>query len=676
MALGEFFSQFRSLIFGGEDVLRNRRNQLRLAIDLPVTIALDKKKILPAKVCDFGSHGLRLNLGEKVSRGRRLQVQVMPDSGLEGSPSLCCRVAWCKVSGDGFQAGCSYDDKPEILATSWVQMLLIERHQRGHDRRDRRIETTLPALLIDGNSLPHSVFVLDLSLGGARVYSAQPWTAQESPRLSFAIPGQPTSVDFAVQVVESRPLDGSGFSYRLRFLDTDSKRMALLRKMLMQLLEGVRKAGRTRPKDVIAPPPPTQAQPQTSHATGPAGKLGTAVREPKQSRSKKTGVSPYLTAPELPKTRATPAPEPPGQPIFEQAPPIESLPTARLEHPGKARMQSLLLPTDSRARQRGWLSASLEGWYPRGEMSGDFLPRPTTEFLRCLGPMLPGFLGLPGMLSWHIDSDMDRGFALGPGLLWTDRRTLTLWWTARRQLMQWIEQSIRTRERLERQTSSLAQKSYQLLSLLGCGGPAAIRQILVSAQAAVGISLHRGIKDPMMLHQIRLASLLKDIGEALLFVGSQPRAIRDRYLLHLNSLEHGQPELSELSSDWSGFFCPLDLQVHRLRVEALTVEMLPCHPWLADRLLARLGFPAEIRNTIRYHHEAWGGLGYPEGLQQNEIPWAARCLAVADGFASGMTLHNHPQKAFADVANLEGTLYDATLVTSLQAYLQSVGVLT
>lgn len=676
MALGEFFSQFRGLIFGGEDVLRNRRNQLRLAIDLPVTIALDKKRIVPAQVCDFGSHGLRLALAEKIGRGRKLQVQVMPDSGLEGSPSLCCRVAWCKASGDGFHAGCSYDDKPEILATSWVQMLLIERHQRGHDRRDRRIETTLPALLIDGNSLPHSVFVLDLSLGGARVYSAQPWAPQDGPRLSFAIPGQPTSVDFAVQVVESRPLDGSGFSYRLQFLDTDSKRIALLRRMLLQLLEGVRKAGRTRPKDVIAPPPLASAHSQAHPTHGPAGKLGTAVREPKQARTKKSGVSPYLTAPELPKARAAPSVEPPSQPIFEQTPPVESLPTAKLQHPGKVRMQSLLLPIEPRTRQRGWLSASLEGWYPRGEMGCDFLPRPTSEFVRCLGPMLPGFLGLPALLPWQIDTDLDRGFAVGPGLLWADRRTLTLWWTARRQLMQWIEQSIRTRERLERHTSSLAQKSFQLLSLLGCGGPAAVRQILVSAQAAVGISLHRGIKDPMMLHQIRLASLLKDVGEALLFIGSQPRGIRDRYLLHLNSLEHGQPELGELTSAWSGFSCPLELQVHRLRVEALTVETLPCHPWLADRLLARLGFPSEIRSTIRYHHEAWAGLGHPEGLQQNEIPWSARCLAVADAFASGMTLHNHPHKAFADVAQLEGSLYDPGLVASLQAYLQSVGVMS
>ncbi len=36
--------------------------------------------------------------------------------------------------------------------------------------------------------------------------------------------------------------------------------------------------------------------------------------------------------------------------------------------------------------------------------------------------------------------------------------------------------------------------------------------------------------------------------------------------------------------------------------------------------------------VARYHHEKWNGRGYPEGLKENEIPLAARIMAVADVF--------------------------------------------
>jgi HD-GYP domain-containing protein (c-di-GMP phosphodiesterase class II) len=34
--------------------------------------------------------------------------------------------------------------------------------------------------------------------------------------------------------------------------------------------------------------------------------------------------------------------------------------------------------------------------------------------------------------------------------------------------------------------------------------------------------------------------------------------------------------------------------------------------------------------VVRHHHERWNGTGYPDGLAGDEIPLAARFLAVAD----------------------------------------------
>lgn len=668
MALGEFFSHFQALLFGSEDVLRNRRHQPRLALDLPVTVEVQGAE-LPAQVRDFGPNGLRLQMMSRLPRGRKLQVRVLPDSGLEGASSLGVKVAWCKPADGEFHLGCSYDDKPETLATSWVQMLLAQRHQRAQDRRDRRVEATIPALILEADVTPQSVFVLDLGLGGARVYSAMPWSPQGQPRLSFGIPGQSSAVDFAVELVDgSRVQDGTGWTYRLRFLDSDSKRLALLRKMLLQLLEGVKKAGRTRPADVIPVPVP---RPQPS---GP-GKLAGAVRGPQTSkRSAPRGVSAYLKAPELPPPRPKVVEEPASPPQRQASPTlVESLPVQAVST--SARMQTGLLPLEPRQRRRGWLPAALDGWFPGGEMVSDFLPRPTSAFFRCLSPLLCGPAAWAPFAGWSINTELDRGFNVGPGCLWIDRRALTQWWIRRRALVEWVEQALRTRDRLERRSSNLRQRAFHLLSVLACGGPAAVRQMLVAGQVAVGIARHQGVDDPVLLNQLRLSALLKDVGEALLFLGSQSRPVRDRYVLHLNGLEHGEPEIAELTSDWSGFRCPSELHVSRLRADRVVLEMLPCHPYVGDYLLGRLGFPAEIRTAIRYHHEAWGGLGFPEGLAQDEIPWAARCLAVADGFATALTHLNSADRSFAAVAQLEGSFYDPSLVACLQLYLHEMGVL-
>ena len=46
------------------------------------------------------------------------------------------------------------------------------------------------------------------------------------------------------------------------------------------------------------------------------------------------------------------------------------------------------------------------------------------------------------------------------------------------------------------------------------------------------------------------------------------------------------------------------------------------------------GITEAVRQIVLYHHERWDGSGYPEGLQGEEIPLAARLAAVVDVYAS------------------------------------------
>ena len=54
---------------------------------------------------------------------------------------------------------------------------------------------------------------------------------------------------------------------------------------------------------------------------------------------------------------------------------------------------------------------------------------------------------------------------------------------------------------------------------------------------------------------------------------------------------------------------------------------------LAERdLRTSVGFLTQAKEIARWHHERWNGTGYPDGLAGNDIPLAARLMALADVF--------------------------------------------
>jgi HD-GYP domain-containing protein (c-di-GMP phosphodiesterase class II) len=66
------------------------------------------------------------------------------------------------------------------------------------------------------------------------------------------------------------------------------------------------------------------------------------------------------------------------------------------------------------------------------------------------------------------------------------------------------------------------------------------------------------------------------------------------------------------------------------------------------------------------HHERWDGKGYPRGLKGENIPFSARCLAIADAFdaltsnrpyRAGLTINS----ALAEIKNNLGTQFDPAM---------------
>jgi putative nucleotidyltransferase with HDIG domain len=74
-------------------------------------------------------------------------------------------------------------------------------------------------------------------------------------------------------------------------------------------------------------------------------------------------------------------------------------------------------------------------------------------------------------------------------------------------------------------------------------------------------------------------------------------------------------------------------------------EAMKQHPAIGAQIMSPIEQLKEMIPAIRWHHEAWGGGGYPDGLQGEEIPLAARIVAVADTF-DAITTNRPYQKAY------------------------------
>jgi putative two-component system response regulator len=101
-------------------------------------------------------------------------------------------------------------------------------------------------------------------------------------------------------------------------------------------------------------------------------------------------------------------------------------------------------------------------------------------------------------------------------------------------------------------------------------------------------------------------------------------ASRDRYFLQQAAILHDIGELT----------------MHREYISANRVLTpnerfdLQRHPVIGEQDVAKLGLPRGVQLIVRWHHEWWNGSGYPDGLESEQIPLAARILRAADTYAA------------------------------------------
>lgn len=119
-------------------------------------------------------------------------------------------------------------------------------------------------------------------------------------------------------------------------------------------------------------------------------------------------------------------------------------------------------------------------------------------------------------------------------------------------------------------------------------------------------------------HATRIVDIADALAQALYL------AAQDRAALRLAALAHDLGMLV-MRRDYVKRSGPLTLE------EQLDLAR---HPIIGEQEAARLGTPRAVQLIVRWHHEAWNGMGYPDMLCREQIPFSARILHVADAYAS------------------------------------------
>lgn len=115
-------------------------------------------------------------------------------------------------------------------------------------------------------------------------------------------------------------------------------------------------------------------------------------------------------------------------------------------------------------------------------------------------------------------------------------------------------------------------------------------------------------------HAVRIAEVAGELAAAFGFDETARQEIRQAAFLH----DVGERQLN----------------LHFLKLERpltfLERQELWRHPVVGEQFAVQNGYSAAVSLLIRWHHENWDGFGYPDGLQGEAIPLAARILRVAD----------------------------------------------
>lgn len=106
------------------------------------------------------------------------------------------------------------------------------------------------------------------------------------------------------------------------------------------------------------------------------------------------------------------------------------------------------------------------------------------------------------------------------------------------------------------------------------------------------------------------------------------------------------------------------------------VPLIRNHPIMGENILKPVGSLTRLCSIVRHHHEKFDGTGYPDGLKGEEIPLAARMIAVADSFDAMISGRRYmpnrkTEDALAELVRCSGKQFDPDCVEVFLGHLRN-----
>ncbi|MBI4777456.1 response regulator [Candidatus Desantisbacteria bacterium] len=148
--------------------------------------------------------------------------------------------------------------------------------------------------------------------------------------------------------------------------------------------------------------------------------------------------------------------------------------------------------------------------------------------------------------------------------------------------------------------------------------------------------------------------------------------------LGLNEVQQETVSLAALLHDIGKLWLDAELLLKTGNLSSEELKIIRKHTFLSERILMSVGFPWDLLCAVRSHHECPKGNGYPDGLQDNEIPVEASIVKIIDAY--GAMTDNRPYRnilpvteAINELEKGKGTEFDGDITNVFIKMLQERG---
>lgn len=189
-----------------------------------------------------------------------------------------------------------------------------------------------------------------------------------------------------------------------------------------------------------------------------------------------------------------------------------------------------------------------------------------------------------------------------------------------------------------------------------------------------------GSEEASILNDLNVVLLLSKITDRKVFNDNHPSKVGvDAYdmagTLGLSQDECNLFYIAGLLHDIGYLDIPSEILNKKATLTDKEFAVIRTHTAKGLTLLDFTGIPQTVRDGILYHHEKWAGGGYPEGLAGEDIPLAARVIAIFDMYEA--LILPRPQRppfpakeAARIVKKGSGTLFDPALIKVFEQMLK------